>query len=74
MMSSSLPIDRIHETQLRIGDDGVQASTSVGVVFDNNLDMSNHINTVCMASFTQLRHLRSMTCGSIEKPMYAFIG
>ena len=42
--------DRLHETKLRIDDTGVQASESarnLGVIFDNNLDMSNHIKTVC---------------------------
>ena len=41
--------DRLHETQLRIGDAGVQAIESArkrGVIIDNNLDKSNHIKTV----------------------------
>ena len=42
--------DRLHhETQLRIGDAGVQASESprnLGVIFDNNFDMSNHMKTL----------------------------
>jgi len=73
--------DRLHETHLRIGDANVQASESarnLGVIFDNTLDMSNHIKTVCRASFMQLRHLRSikdtLTRDSLEKVTHAFIG
>ena len=55
--------DRVHESQVRFGDAGSQASESarnLGVIFDNDLEMSNHIKTVCRASFTQLRYLRSI--------------
>ena len=48
-MESTYPPDRLHETQLRIGDAGVQAIESarnLGVIFDNNVDMSNHMKTV----------------------------
>ena len=51
--------ERLHETHLIIGDDSVQASESarnLGVIFDNTLDMSNHIKTVCRASFMQQIH------------------
>ena len=44
--------DRLHETQIRIGDAGVQENDSarnIGVIFENNPDMSNHIKTVCRA-------------------------
>ena len=73
--------DRLHETQQRIGDAGVPANESasnLGVIFDTNLDMSNHIKTVCRSSFTQLRPLRSikytLTHDSLEKVTHAFIG
>ena len=64
---------------VRIAGARVQASESarnLGVIFD--LDQSNHIKTVCRASFMQLRHPRFIkdipTHDSLEKVNYAFIG
>ena len=41
-------------------------------------NLSNHINTVCRASFMQLRHVRyikaTLICDSLEKVTHAFIG
>ena len=63
VISTHYLVERLHETQLRIDDTGVEASESahnLGVIVDNNLEMTNRIKTVCTASFTQLRHLRSI--------------
>ena len=52
--------DSFHEIQLTIGDD-LQHSESVrnlDVLFDN-LDMSNYIKTVCMASFLGILEMQS---------------
>ena len=72
--------DKLKETNLRVGDASVRASESacnLGVMFDNTLDMSHHIKTVCRASFMHLRHLRSIkdapTHDSYEKVIHTFI-
>ena len=70
--------DMLHKTHIIIGDASVQASESaLGVIFDNSLEMLNHINTVCRVSFMQLRHLKSikgiLTQDSSEKVTHAFI-
>ena len=55
--------DKLKETNLRVGDASVLASESarnLGVMFDNTLNMSHHIKTVCRASFRHLRHLISI--------------
>ena len=47
--------DRLHETQLTIGDAGVQdieSGHNISMIFDNNLDMSNRIKSVCRATET----------------------
>ena len=53
VISTSHFTDRLHETQLIIGDAGGQASESahnLGVMFDINLYMYNHMKAVCRAS------------------------
>ena len=59
---------------------GVQARESdhnPGVIFDNIVDMSNHIQTVCKSSCRELIHLRSITatlaCDALKKVTHAFI-
>ena len=49
VISTPFFTDRLHETHVRIGDAIVQASESahnLDVIFDNSLEMSNHIKTV----------------------------
>jgi hypothetical protein len=67
-------------SELKIGESNVQASESarnLGVIFDNTLNMSDHIKAVCRASFLQLRNIRSikdaLTHESLEKVIHAFI-
>ena len=55
--------DKLKECHLRFGDAIVRASESarnIGVMFDNNVDMSDHIKSVCRTSFSHLRNLRSI--------------
>ena len=54
VISSPYFTDGLYGTHLRIVDVGVQTSEPVhnlDVIFGNNLDISNHIKSVCMASF-----------------------
>ena len=56
-ISTPLFTHRLHETCIKIGDVRVEASESAcsrGVIFNNSLEMSNHIMTVWTASFMQL--------------------
>ena len=55
--------DMLKEYNLRVGDATVRAIESarnIGVMFDSNLDMSDNIKSVCRASFSHLRNLRSI--------------
>ena len=55
--------EKLKETHRIVGDTSGRASESarnLGVMFDNALDMSDHIKIVCRASFRHLKHLRSI--------------
>ncbi len=80
VMSTPYFNSRFRGTQMKIGDADVQVNDSarnLGVIFDNNLDMSDHIRTVCRASFMQLRNISSikgaLTRESLERVIHAFI-
>ena len=56
-------VGMLEECYLRVADATVRASESarnLGVMFDSNLDMSDHIKSISMASFSHLRNLTSI--------------
>ena len=61
--------DKLKETHWKIGDASVRASESAcnpGVMFDNTHDMSDHIKTVCKASFRHLDYCNALLYGLLQ--------
>ena len=71
---------KVSVTELKIGDSSVSATSSarnLGVIFDQALNMNEHITRVCQVSFLHLRHIYSirklLSRADTEHLIHAFV-
>jgi len=60
MFSSRFKRTPLDTLSIRIGDANISPTSSVknlGVTMDNNLTMTNHINSICQTSYINLRKI-----------------